>query len=185
MKAISPFITIVSLLTIFLPLSQCLISTPADQDDLVSKTCKQTPYYHLCISTLRSDPQSSKETTKDLTLIAIKAAKAKAIAILKEINELLESNPKLKDPLSKCNALYERVVSDHIPRAIEALDRDNYRSAENVVSKATEGVEESAKILFGISSFFRLARLLYDLFVVIRTIIKLLHGGSGGGKVPF
>ena len=83
------------LLTILLPLIE---SSDTSQNDQISETCKKTLHYQLCVSTLQSDPQSSKAlSTQDLSLIAIEAAKAKAIKILKEIKKIMDSNEKQKE----------------------------------------------------------------------------------------
>ncbi|XP_057485536.1 cell wall / vacuolar inhibitor of fructosidase 1-like [Actinidia eriantha] len=169
------------LLTILLPLTE---SSDTSQNDSIIETCKKTPYYQLCVSTLQSDPQSSKAlSTQDLSLIAIEAAKAIATKILKEINKIMDLEPQLKDPLSKCKGIYESILSDHIPNAMEALDKGDHKSAEAIMSKAASGAEENQKILFGITELpiFRLAKLLFQLFVIIRKIIHLLLGNDGLG----
>ncbi|KAK3188131.1 hypothetical protein Dsin_027692 [Dipteronia sinensis] len=46
--------------------------------DLIDDTCKKTHFYDLCVTTLRSDPQSSKADVQGLARIALEKLQAKA-----------------------------------------------------------------------------------------------------------
>ncbi|KAA8527346.1 hypothetical protein F0562_034939 [Nyssa sinensis] len=111
-------------------------SVVAGDTELITKTCKQTPYYQLCVSTLQSDPRSSKADIPGLGLIIVAAVKAKVKNTLKLIKQLEGSNPRLKAPLSDCNQVYNAVVIADIPEAVEALTKGDPKFAENGMSDA-------------------------------------------------
>ncbi|KAL6990118.1 hypothetical protein U1Q18_015866 [Sarracenia purpurea var. burkii] len=129
-------------------ISQCSI---AAQKGLIAKTCKETPHYKLCQSTLQAGPQNLKANLRGLTLIAINAAKEKTTMIVNDMEKMIASNPRLKDPLSECRGFYKRVLSDHIPRALEALKKGDPKAAANGLSKAAAGANECQKKLIRLS----------------------------------
>lgn len=69
----------------FIILSVLLISinqtfSARTNPDLIQKTCKNTKYYDLCVSSLKSDSSSPKADTKGLALIMVKVGMANATA---------------------------------------------------------------------------------------------------------
>ncbi|XP_060184627.1 cell wall / vacuolar inhibitor of fructosidase 2 [Lycium barbarum] len=67
------------LIFVFLISLQPNISTTSSID-LIQKTCKNTKYYDLCVSSLKSDSTSLKADTKGLATIMIKVGMANATA---------------------------------------------------------------------------------------------------------
>ncbi|KAJ6420928.1 hypothetical protein OIU84_028333 [Salix udensis] len=48
----------------------CII-VQSDANDLIAQTCKNTPYYNLCVSSLRSVPRSSRADVQGLALVMV------------------------------------------------------------------------------------------------------------------
>ncbi|CAN4126296.1 unnamed protein product [Withania somnifera] len=71
------------LILVFLISLQQTISTSSSSSsslDLIQKTCKNTKYYDLCVSSLKSDSTSLKADTKGLATIMVKIGMANATA---------------------------------------------------------------------------------------------------------
>lgn len=85
--------------------------------DLIDYACKRTPYYNLCVATLRSDPANSKAKIGPLALFATKKLEGVATSTYHQIMTLLEkeTNPKLKQSLSICADGYNIVVKYDLP----------------------------------------------------------------------
>ncbi|KAL6190816.1 hypothetical protein ACLB2K_037210 [Fragaria x ananassa] len=105
---------IVSLLTIciiqivFLPITHC-------RADLIDQTCKQTPNYNLCVSSLKSNPRSSATDTdvKGLAIITVEVLKSKANDTLNKIWAQLLRH---EDPaVRNCYDHYGYMVGAFIP----------------------------------------------------------------------
>ncbi|XP_049380832.1 cell wall / vacuolar inhibitor of fructosidase 2-like [Solanum stenotomum] len=56
------------------------ISTSSSSIDLIQQTCKNTKYYDLCVSSLKSDSTSLKADTKGLATIMVKIGMVNATA---------------------------------------------------------------------------------------------------------
>ncbi|XP_055817619.1 cell wall / vacuolar inhibitor of fructosidase 2 [Solanum dulcamara] len=67
------------LILVFLISLQPTIST-SSSIDLIQKTCKNTKYYDLCVSSLKSDSTSLKADTKGLATIMVKIGMVNATA---------------------------------------------------------------------------------------------------------
>nr|XP_011461722.1 PREDICTED: uncharacterized protein LOC105350666 [Fragaria vesca subsp. vesca] len=81
MKIVStsgPLLTIFIIQIVFLPISHC-------RADLIDQTCKQTPNYNLCVSSLKSNPRSSATDVKGLAIIMVEVLKSKANETLNKI----------------------------------------------------------------------------------------------------
>ncbi|PRQ39504.1 putative pectinesterase inhibitor domain, Cell wall/vacuolar inhibitor of fructosidase [Rosa chinensis] len=109
MKIISislPLLTIFIIQNVFLPISHC-------RADLIDQTCKQTPNYNLCVSSLKSNPRSSAADVKGLAIIMVEVVKSKANDTLNKIwAELLRH----EDPVIRnCYDHYGYMVGAFIP----------------------------------------------------------------------
>ncbi|CAI0626190.1 unnamed protein product [Linum tenue] len=108
-------------ISIFLFLS----SSPADgatATSLITGTCKQTPDFNLCVSTLTADPRGPKAAgVQTLALIIIDAVKAKATTAYADIKRLLKTAPELEGPLKSCAQQYNVILTAEIPEAEEAV----------------------------------------------------------------
>ncbi|KAE8076647.1 hypothetical protein FH972_015283 [Carpinus fangiana] len=113
--------------------TQCAALPP---DDLIVRICRQTPLHDLCISSLKSKPQSSGADVTGLALIMVDELKTKATETQNHINGLLHGNPRLKRPLRSCADKYRAVIEDDIPEAVEALQKGNPKFAEQGANDA-------------------------------------------------
>ncbi|XP_015059316.1 cell wall / vacuolar inhibitor of fructosidase 1-like [Solanum pennellii] len=104
-------------------------------NNLIHATCRETPYYSLCLSILESDPRSYEaEGSDDITtlgLIMVDAVKSKSIEIMKKLKELEKSNPKWRVPLNQCYVAYNAVLRADVTVAVEALKRGVPKFAED------------------------------------------------------
>lgn len=109
--------------------------------DLVDQTCRETPNYNLCVEALRSDPRSSGADVAGLAVVMMDRVKAKTMATLDRISELLGAAPapdsKTEAALRRCAKLYDRaVLKADIPSAMEALRTGNPKFAEQGANDA-------------------------------------------------
>ncbi|XWS14230.1 hypothetical protein CRYUN_Cryun36dG0105300 [Craigia yunnanensis] len=111
-------------------------------NNLIETTCKQTPFFNLCVSTLQSDPRSSTADVAGLAHIAADSVNAKATATLNQITGLLKSakDPNLQKALQSCVDSYNTIVKADIPVAIEAIVKGNPKFA---VQSATDAANEA------------------------------------------
>ncbi|XWS08469.1 hypothetical protein CRYUN_Cryun40dG0004900 [Craigia yunnanensis] len=119
----------------FLPISY-------SASNLIETTCKQTPFFNLCVSTLRSDPGSSTADVAGLAHIAAGSVNSKATATLNQITGLLKiaKDPNLRKALQRCVDSYNTIVKADIPVAIEAILKGNPNFA---VDSATDAANEA------------------------------------------
>ncbi|KAF4354318.1 hypothetical protein G4B88_007447, partial [Cannabis sativa] len=118
------------------------LALPNKLDDLIESTCKQTPNYNLCISSLQSDPRSSKATNVEgLGLVMVDVVKSKAQATLDRINQLLKQQKSsststgtttstLKQALDHCALNYGAILNGDIPQATEAFTKGDFKFAQ-------------------------------------------------------
>ncbi|KAJ4721975.1 Pectinesterase inhibitor [Melia azedarach] len=156
----------------FLPLIQC--DTP-----LIEKTCQRTPFYDLCISSLKSDPRSSTADVRTLALIMVDIIKSKATQMLKQVEELQKQHPELQEPLSACHSRYNAVLVGDVPQAVEALEKGDYKFAED---SATDAAIEADACENGFSAgkspISPMNKLFHDISVITASIVNILLGGG-------
>ncbi|WMV56637.1 hypothetical protein MTR67_050022 [Solanum verrucosum] len=103
--------------------------------NLIHATCRETPYYSLCHTTLQSDPRSYEAEGDDaittLGLIMVDAVKSKSIEIMEKIKELEKSNPEWRAPLNQCYVAYNAVLRADVTVAVEALKKGVPKFAED------------------------------------------------------
>ncbi|KAK4374495.1 hypothetical protein RND71_005172 [Anisodus tanguticus] len=106
-----------------------------NNNNLIHTTCKATPNYSLCITTLQSDPRSYTAEGGDdiiiLGLVMVDAVKLKSIQIMEKLKELEKSNPEWRVPLSQCCMAYYAVLRSDVSVAVEALKRGVPKFAED------------------------------------------------------
>ncbi|KAF3456387.1 hypothetical protein FNV43_RR01037 [Rhamnella rubrinervis] len=119
------------LLSVSLPISQCRVVVQTDEH-LIESTCRKTSSFGLCVSSLKSDPQSSKADVPGLGLIMVNVIKAKATKTLNHIRVLLKRGPGAVErrALISCVENYEAILKGDVPEAIEALTKGDYKFAE-------------------------------------------------------
>ncbi|KAK9079560.1 hypothetical protein SSX86_001232 [Deinandra increscens subsp. villosa] len=109
-----------------------LTPTPIFGDKtLIETTCRATPSYNLCMSTLLTNPKSSTADLTDLGLIMVGATKAKATRAIQQIKSIYRSHPELRRSLTECGQMYIAVVRADVPSAVQALDGGQPKFAED------------------------------------------------------
>ncbi|KAL3654621.1 hypothetical protein CASFOL_001606 [Castilleja foliolosa] len=118
---------------------------------LIETTCKNTPHYQLCISTLHASPSSASSDVAGLGLIVVDAVKSKAEAAMSAIDELEKLHPDMTRALENCRNAYNAVLEADVPEAVAALTKGVPKFAESgMVDVAWEaeicegGFEEAA-----------------------------------------
>ncbi|KAJ9177802.1 hypothetical protein P3X46_012974 [Hevea brasiliensis] len=106
---------------------QPLIFVKGDMD-LIQKTCKNTKYYDLCVSSLKSNATSSKADTKGLALIMIGIGIANATATSSYLSSQLPSSANdtiLKKVLKECADKYS-YAGDALQASVQDLAVESY-----------------------------------------------------------
>ncbi|KAL8245007.1 hypothetical protein R6Q59_011265 [Mikania micrantha] len=119
-------------LIIFLSLHllQTPLTTMGDRS-LIESTCRATPSYNLCMSTLLANPKSSNADISDLGLIMVGATKSKATRAIRQIKSIYASRTDLRHSLNECTQMYIAVVQADVPSAVQALDGGQPKFAED------------------------------------------------------
>ncbi|KAI3822336.1 hypothetical protein L1987_09925 [Smallanthus sonchifolius] len=115
-------------------LSIHLLQTPfitTGDRSLIESTCRATPSYNLCMSTLLTNPKSSTGDVSELGLIMVGATKAKATRAIQQIKSVYRSRPDLRRALNECAQMYIAVVQADVPSAVQALDGGQPKFAED------------------------------------------------------
>jgi pectinesterase inhibitor-like protein len=128
------------LLPVFLPLTQCSTIRLDENEDLIDKTCKQTPHYDLCLSSLQSNPESSNADVKGLAKIMVDVLLSTATDAQSFIEGLIKQAPEpgLERSLAFCAELYIPIVKYTLPQAIYALSNGQYKFASYGISDAAK-----------------------------------------------
>ncbi|KAE9602551.1 hypothetical protein Lal_00050137 [Lupinus albus] len=123
---------------ISIPSSQCR-TFQINDESLIERTCKKTPYFNVCIESLKSSPGSSSATLRGLALIMVDVTKAKANEALNIIH-VLESaaGTEAKKGLESCASKYNTILVVDLPNAIKALKIGDGKSAEKLGNNAAK-----------------------------------------------
>ncbi|KAK8487029.1 hypothetical protein V6N13_022830 [Hibiscus sabdariffa] len=145
---------------------------------LIETTCQRTPFYNLCVSTLRSDPRSSGADVAGLARIGADKLKAKATATLRQITALLKvtKDPNLTTALRECVDYYNAIVKYDIPEAVEAVVKGDPKFG---VEGATDAANEADACGRGFKNQPRFPiydsnKVVHDLSAVVASIVQLL-----------
>ncbi|WRX20792.1 Pectinesterase inhibitor domain - like 10 [Theobroma cacao] len=161
------------LLTVSLPSIQC--------GDLVDQICKQTPFYDLCISTLRSNSKGTESDVKGLASVVADILLANATDTLNYIRAQINqaSDPEMERALAYCAELYIPVVKYNLPQAIEALSKGQFEFASDGLSDAAKEADACEKKFSGsmTSPLSDRNKLLHSLSDVAVAIVKILLKG--------
>lgn len=127
-------------LSILLPLTQSSFLPLGGPDNLIADTCKKTPHYDLCVSSLESDPESAGADLNGLAKIMVNIVLANTSSTLDYIQDLLKHapEPELQRALANCAELYIGVVKFSLPQAIEALLGGHFAFAKYGIADATK-----------------------------------------------
>ncbi|KAK3188143.1 hypothetical protein Dsin_027704 [Dipteronia sinensis] len=149
--------------------------------DLINDTCKKTHFYDLCVTTLRSDPQSSKADVQGLARIALAKLLAKANDTLNHIDNLFSRRSfrdvHLFDVLYACSIEYNDMVYYDLPVAIHGLAKGNATIAETSADLIATDAHTCGKGLKRYPKLSQLVsenKLVRELSLVVKTIIKIL-----------
>lgn len=142
--------------------------------NLIAQTCKQTPYYDLCVRSLNSDPRSPSADVRGLALIMVDIVKARSTTTLNLIKQLLRKMPKLKIPLTDCAADYNAILTSSIPQAIEALKKGNAKFAEDGANSARQEAELCEANFHGKSPITKFSAAVRKSSAIAAAIIRLL-----------
>ncbi|KAH7857829.1 hypothetical protein Vadar_016989 [Vaccinium darrowii] len=141
--------------------------------DLIADTCRKTDYPRICISTLRSNPDSKTADVKGLVRIILKAALGKANTIFNQANDLLKKTKDrlVRQSLDVCVSVYEGAL-DEIPDAIANVGTNN--SVANIKASATIDDADTCEESFSNSPFTADNNAVKQLAVVALDIIASL-----------
>ncbi|KAJ7955263.1 Pectinesterase inhibitor [Quillaja saponaria] len=138
LTSLSGLSILVVLTTIICELTQSSVLRRDENGDLIVQTCKQTPYYDLCVSSLQSNPQSSNTDLKGLALIMVGNVQANATETLNYIEGLIKqtTDQQLEQALAFCAELYIQVVKFSLPQAADAVSDGRFGFANYGISDA-------------------------------------------------
>ncbi|XP_022761287.1 cell wall / vacuolar inhibitor of fructosidase 1-like [Durio zibethinus] len=163
----------------FLPVSQnSALELQGNGGNLIETTCKKTPFYNLCVSTLQSDPRGSSADVAGLARIGADKVKEKATATLGQITGLLTGakDPKLKMALRDCVDYYNAIIKYDVPVAIEAIAKGNPKfgvqslnDAANEADACERKFQNQPKFPISDSN-----KVVHDLSAVVASIVQLL-----------
>lgn len=144
--------------------------------NLIDQTCKQTPYYDLCIGCLISNPHSFKTDVRGLAKIMVYTIEAKANHTLHRIQKLLKhrQEPKEQEALRSCAERYSAIIKGDIPQSIEALRTGHYKFAEQGTYDAAAEAISCEEGFTGKSPLADSNIIVHHVSVVAASIVKLL-----------
>ena len=173
--SISLPIFIFLLYTLLLSFTHCSVLAHKNTS-FVDKICKQTPYHALCLKTLLSDPRSAGADVRGLAIIMVDVIKRDTVSILSRINELLKkggTDPHTRGALLDCIDKYNAVLKGDVPEAMEALEKGDYKFAEQGATDASleaRVCEEN----FETSPITNMNKLVHHVSLVAASIVRML-----------
>ncbi|KAK7247567.1 hypothetical protein RIF29_42452 [Crotalaria pallida] len=109
-------------------------------DIFIQNTCKNTKYYDLCLSSLKSNPNSSKADTKGLAGIMVGIGKANATSTSSFLSNVLvraANDTALKTVLKECADKYT-YAGDALQGSAQDLANEAYDFANVQVTAASD-----------------------------------------------
>ncbi|XVF62417.1 hypothetical protein PTKIN_Ptkin09bG0006000 [Pterospermum kingtungense] len=170
---------IISLIVLQAVFSFTFLQISYSDKNLIETTCKHTPLFNLCVSTLKPDPRSSNADVAGLAHIAADSVNAKATATLNQIKGLLKSakDPNLQKALQHCLDSYNSIIEADIPVAIEAVVKGNPKFAVNSATDAAIEAQTCEKSFANYppkSPISDSNKAVHDLCAVLESIASLL-----------
>ncbi|XVE87251.1 hypothetical protein DITRI_Ditri18aG0101500 [Diplodiscus trichospermus] len=146
--------------------------------NLIEKTCRQTPFYDLCIWSLKSNPESRDADVKKLAEIMVDSLKTKATETLDLIDELLQDglalDPAMQKALTSCAERYNVIIKGDVPEIIEAIKTGNYKFAERGTNDAAVEANSCEMEFPDKSPLTDMNKLVHDVSVVAASIVKII-----------
>ncbi|KAL4644020.1 hypothetical protein ACB092_02G133100 [Castanea dentata] len=109
-------------------------------DNLIQKTCKSTKYYDLCLSCLKSNPNSPNANTKGLAVIMVGIGMANATATSSYLaSQLLgtTNDTNMKKVLKECADKYT-YAGDALQASVQNLVAESYDYAYMHITAAAD-----------------------------------------------
>lgn len=141
--------------------------------NLIDQTCKKTPNYNLCVSSLKSDPRSGKAGVAGLGFITVDIAKDKATDAANRINELLKQSPS-DQRLKTCATFYHTILVADVPEASQGFKLGNPKFAEQGMNDAADAAEACEKEFSSKSPLTDKNKVVHDLSSIAAAIARLL-----------
>ncbi|CAK7330283.1 unnamed protein product [Dovyalis caffra] len=149
-------------------------------NDLIEKTCNQTPYYELCIRSLISNPHSFNTDVQGLAKIMVHTINARATHTLRRINKLLQHKHEtnVKQAIRSCAYRYYAIIKEDIPQSLQALRLGEYKFAEGGTMDAAFEAESCEKEFMKCQSpLADMNRVVHDVSIVAASIVKTIIKG--------
>ncbi|XP_062151836.1 cell wall / vacuolar inhibitor of fructosidase 1-like [Alnus glutinosa] len=162
------------LLMLIILLVHVAATLPTDGNNLIEQTCRRTPFYDVCISSLKSKPRSSGADVTGLALTMVDVLKTKATETLNHIKALLHGSPKLKRSLRSCADSYKAIIEGDVPEAIEALKKGNPKFAEQGANDAADEATSCEGRFSGRSPLTDMNKAVHDVAAVAAAIVRNL-----------
>jgi pectinesterase inhibitor-like protein len=146
-------------------------------NNLIEKTCKQTPYYDLCVKSLISSPRSFNTDVEGLAKIMVHTINARATHTLHRINKLLQhrQDTNMKRALQSCASRYDAIIKEDIPESLQALRLGNYKFAEaGTVDAAFEARLCEKEFRRCKSPLADMNRVVHDVSIVAASIVQTI-----------
>ena len=157
---------------VFHPICHCKVFFPMDAN-LIDQTCRKTPNYNLCVSSLKSDPRSKSADVRGLALVMVNVLKTKATTTLKRINELLKKTPR-DDSLKDCHHMYLTILQADVVVANEAITLGDPKFAEESMNDAGGDAEDCEDDFKGGSPLTQLNKDVTNVADVAAAIVRIL-----------
>ncbi|XVF30201.1 hypothetical protein REPUB_Repub16aG0037000 [Reevesia pubescens] len=146
--------------------------------NLLERTCRRTPFYELCIWSLKSNPESRDADVKKLAKIMVDSLKTKATDTLDLIDELLQDglalDPAMQKALTSCAERYNVIIRGDVPEITEALNTGNYKFAERGTNDAATEANSCEMEFPRKSPLTDMNKVVHDLSIVATSIVKLI-----------
>ncbi|OAY28837.1 cell wall / vacuolar inhibitor of fructosidase 1 [Manihot esculenta] len=148
--------------------------------NLINHTCKQTPYYEVCVNSLISNPHSSSTDVNGLAMIMVLTIEAKATNTLKRINRLLQHSSssltqKELQGLRHCADRYSVIIKGDVPQALAALRTGDYKFAQDGADDAaTEAISCEEEFSGQSSPLSDMNSSVHDVSVVASSIVHII-----------
>ncbi|KAJ8759501.1 hypothetical protein K2173_007114 [Erythroxylum novogranatense] len=149
---------------------------------LIDRTCKQTPYYDVCVKTLLSNPQSYDTDEEGLARIMVSNVEARATQTLNHVNKWLEQpglESNIRQALISCAHRYNAIVGEDIPQAIKGLNTERYMLAEQASYDVATEAMSCEEDFSNKSPLTYMNMRVHDISIVAASIIKTIKSGEG------
>ncbi|KAL6990119.1 hypothetical protein U1Q18_015867 [Sarracenia purpurea var. burkii] len=171
-----PFLFLLHALLLASSTNSFFVSSQQKGDPLIQAICKRTSNFQLCLSTLKSDPQSSNADAKGLALISLQIVLTKTNETLVAIGVLFNrtNDRGLFEQLGTCIEDYNKAVTESLPAAISALKYNNYGASKQGAEDTREDAQTCEQQFVGGSPFASQNKEVQDLSVLASEIISTL-----------